>query len=205
MRLMTGLPDVGENLAPDTLVAGLVRRHHAARRRQDCCSHAALHARQLIGGRVLAPAGLGHERRPLITGWRASVYLSLIRSALNSVVLLRSREPGGRVSARCRSLDIALLAQDSRQLLIEPRGGHDHVLAVRAERVAYTGQAVCYRVTHISRASPFLKSRASRLRRSLYQHHCHWPCGHQDDFVMPGIMPSWAISRRQIRHRPNLR
>src|SRR5687767_6868890 len=60
MRLMAGLPDVGEDLAPDTLVAGLIRRHHTARRRQDCCSHAALHARQLIGGRVLTPAGLGH-------------------------------------------------------------------------------------------------------------------------------------------------
>ena len=34
---------------------------------------------------------------PLITGWRASVYLSRIRSASNCVVLLRSREPGGRV------------------------------------------------------------------------------------------------------------
>jgi hypothetical protein len=29
--------------------------------------------------------------------------------------------------------------------------------------------------------------------------------GYQLDFVMPGITPWWASSRRQIRHRPNLR
>src|SRR6478735_2317223 len=28
---------------------------------------------------------------------------------------------------------------------------------------------------------------------------------YQDDFVMPGSSPLCAISRRQIRHRPNLR
>src|SRR6478672_7273134 len=28
---------------------------------------------------------------------------------------------------------------------------------------------------------------------------------YQDDLVTPGSSPAWAISRRQIRHRPNLR
>jgi len=30
-------------------------------------------------------------------------------------------------------------------------------------------------------------------------------CGYQLDFVMPGSSPRWAIERKQIRHRPNLR
>src|SRR5664279_6274206 len=29
--------------------------------------------------------------------------------------------------------------------------------------------------------------------------------GYQEDFVTPGSSPAWAISRRQIRHSPNLR
>ena len=29
--------------------------------------------------------------------------------------------------------------------------------------------------------------------------------GHQDDLVTPGSSPAWAISRRQMRHSPNLR
>jgi hypothetical protein len=28
---------------------------------------------------------------------------------------------------------------------------------------------------------------------------------YQDDFVIPGIWPLWASSRRQMRHIPNLR
>src|SRR3569832_1051746 len=35
-----------------------------------------------------------------------------------------------------------------------------------------------------------------------------WPAAkdvYQDDFVTPGSSPACAISRRQIRHRPNLR
>lgn len=28
---------------------------------------------------------------------------------------------------------------------------------------------------------------------------------YQDDLVTPGSSPAWAISRRQMRHRPNLR
>ena len=28
---------------------------------------------------------------------------------------------------------------------------------------------------------------------------------HQDDLVTPGSSPAWAISRRQMRHSPNLR
>src|SRR5688572_7689708 len=70
MRLMIRLPDVGEDLAADALVAGLIRRHDTARSGEDGRPHAALDARQLVGGGVLATAGLGHaahaadHRRP---------------------------------------------------------------------------------------------------------------------------------------------
>ena len=45
-------------------------------------------------------------------------------------------------------LYVALLLKHARELLVQPRGRHEHVLVVRAQRVAYAGQAVCYRVTH---------------------------------------------------------
>src|SRR3712207_2906274 len=32
-----------------------------------------------------------------------------------------------------------------------------------------------------------------------------WWCAYQDDLRTPGSSPAWAISRRQIRQRPNLR
>ena len=75
--------------------------------------------------------------------------------------------------------DVALLLEDPGDALLETGGGHLRVLVQRLVGVADSGEHVCYRIgEHL---------------------------GYQLDFVMPGITPWCARSRRQIRQRPNLR
>src|SRR5215207_9052792 len=75
------------------------------------------------------------------------------------------------------AVDVALLLQDARELRLEGGGGHLDLVVVGAQSVADAGQEVCDRI-------------------GLH---------YQLDLVSPGIMPSWAISRRQMRQSPNLR
>src|SRR5215218_9314743 len=76
-------------------------------------------------------------------------------------------------------LDVALLAQDAGHLGLQARVRDDDVLVRGLDAVADPGQEVGDRVGH--------------------RH------GYQLDFVMPGMKPWWASSRRQMRHSPNLR
>src|SRR3954451_18007829 len=55
MRLMRS-PDVGDDLAADARLAGLVAGHHAVGGGHDGGAHAALHLRELGGGHVVALA-----------------------------------------------------------------------------------------------------------------------------------------------------
>jgi hypothetical protein len=51
-----------------------------------------------------------------------------------------------------------------------------------------------------------LQTRGWTPRGSTYFTECvHGLSAYQDDFVIPGICPLWASSRRQMRHSPNLR
>ena len=61
-------------------------------------------------------------------------------------------------------LDLALLAQHARQLAVQPRRRHDHVLVVRAERVPDAGQCICYRVTHLDVEYPGSPRRLGHAR-----------------------------------------
>src|SRR4051812_3715127 len=58
IRLMSGLPDVRDDLAADTLATGLVAGHHALGRGHDRGSHAALDLGDLAVADVGAAAGL---------------------------------------------------------------------------------------------------------------------------------------------------
>jgi hypothetical protein len=70
---------------------------------------------------------------------------------------------------------------------------------VRLVGVAQTSQHVCDRVSHRHVFTCFLPWFPSAdLRRSVR-------VVYQLDLVTPGSSPRCAISRRQIRHRPNLR
>src|SRR5215213_8911547 len=74
--------------------------------------------------------------------------------------------------------DVALLLEDPRHLHLQARGGDLHLVVAGADRVADAGQVI-----------------GDRIGQHRYQL----------DFVIPGMYPSWAALRRQIRQRPNLR
>src|ERR1700733_10791228 len=76
-------------------------------------------------------------------------------------------------------LDVALLLEDPRHLHLQAREGDVHLVVAGADGIANPGQVIGYRVG---------------LHR-LYQL----------DLVMPGMYPSCAASRRQIRQSPNFR
>src|SRR3954454_19297283 len=86
-------------------------------------------------------------------------------------------DPGGLVRD---AVDVALLAHDAGDLRLELRGGDVDRVVIGLEAVADAGQEIGYRVGY---------------GHAVYQL----------DLVRPGTYPSWAISRRQIRQRPNWR
>src|SRR4051794_1207722 len=77
--------------------------------------------------------------------------------------------------------DVALLLEEAGDLDLHPRARHGCLLVQRLVGVADAGEHVCDRIGQ----------------------HCF--VSYQLDFVMPGIAPWCASSRRQIRQRPNLR
>ena len=82
--------------------------------------------------------------RPLITGSRSSVYLSRMRSAWNSAVVLWLLDPGGRsVFSTAKPYDVALLLQHPCELLVHARGRDHDVVVVRVDRVPDARQEVC--------------------------------------------------------------
>ena len=78
-------------------------------------------------------------------------------------------------------LDVALVLEDARDLLLHLGGRHRRRVVQRTVGVANPGQHVGDRVGEHVRSS------------------------YQLDFVIPGTAPWCASSRRQIRHTPNLR
>src|SRR5215204_5407847 len=121
------LPDLGDDLAADARLARVVTGNHAVGRGQDRGAHAAEHLRDVLGVDVGPLAGARHapdagDHRRAVVG-----------------VLQADDDPlaGGAWAAldRLERLDVALLAQDPRELLLELRrrdldrlvGGHDPV------------------------------------------------------------------------------
>src|SRR3954451_12032577 len=102
--------------------------------------------------------------------------------AVLGVLELDADQRAGVVSGRrlgLPGLDVALLLEDAGHLALElGRGDLDDVV-LRTDRVADPRQVVGDRIGH--------------------RH------GYQLDFVMPGMKPLCASSRRQMRHTPNLR
>ena len=150
-------------------------------------------------GRSSRPATWTRSRCPCRPGpsgsCLASTYVALARArdALagrrsterrSSVYLswMRMSSPGCSAVGRLDlvAVDVALLVEDAGHLALEPRGRDLDRLVRGLDAVADRG------------------SGSRRWGRSS-------TCDHQLDFVMPGMKPLCASSRRQIRHRPNLR
>ena len=120
--------------------------------RQDRGAHAAQHPRQLVGGRRTGAGPASRSRcRPLITDSRSSVYLSSTRSASNSASSRGCGRPAGAARLLDREvLDVALLLEHARELLVHARRGDHDVVVVGVDGVADAGQEVCYGIGHRS-------------------------------------------------------
>src|SRR5215216_5795020 len=127
------LPDLGDDLAADARLAGVVAGHHAVRRGQDRGAHAAQHLREVLGVDVGPLAGARYAPDPR----------DHRRAVLGVLQVHDDAVAGGAGTALdgLERLDVALLAQDPRELLLEPRrrdldrlvGGHDPVADPRQE------------------------------------------------------------------------
>src|SRR5918995_1935162 len=204
-------PDVGENFPTHALLVGLAVGQQTLARRDDRDAQAAEHARQAGGLGVHPQAGLADAAD---AGDRALTVAAVLegdrqRAADGALGGLGHLERGG----------VALLLEDLGEAGLQLAVGHGHRVVVRLVGVAQTGQHVCDRVSHRHGASVFsllwfpvpVDSRAGpsafRWSRKARERLSRDPAGsgYQLDLVMPGSSPRWAISRRQIRHRPNLR
>src|SRR5215207_734374 len=146
MRDMARLPDLGDDLAADARLARVVAGHHAVGRGQDRGPHAAQHLRNVLGVDVGALAGPRDAPNPR----------DHRRAALGVLEPDDNPLAGGTGTALdgLERLDVALLAQDPGELLLELRrrdldrlvGGHDPV--------AYPRQKVSDGICHGHRSEP---------------------------------------------------
>src|SRR3954453_2123434 len=176
IRLMPS-PDLGDHFAPHAGAPRLVAGHDAARRRDDGRPHATLDLADARRRRVVALARA--RDAPQARDRRAAVVgvLQADGDQLAGMVL------GGRHDLE--GVDVALFAQDPRHLALELGRGDLDRLVRGVDRVADAREEIRDGVGH-----------GHGLRkRSNYQLL----------LVIPGMNPPCASSRRQIRHKPNLR
>src|SRR4051794_13085274 len=132
---LTGSPHPRDELPAHAGAPGVVAGHYSARGGDDGRAHAAQDLGDIIGVHVLAPAGLGdaleaaYYRVPVLGVLEAHTQDLAHPGRLDGVVL-----------------DVALLAQDPRQLGLELGCGHHDVVLIGDQAVADAGQEVCDRV-----------------------------------------------------------
>src|SRR3954468_3755002 len=202
VSLLLGLssPDVGEDFPTHALLVGLAVGQQSLARRDDRDAESAEHLRET---RVLgvdpeagladpAHAGDGTLAVPAVLQGDGQRLADLALGGLLDVV-------GG---------DVALLLEDLRDALLELAVRHGHRVVVRLVGVAQTSKHVCDRVSHRhgreALSPPWFRACTSGTTCSD-----RWlnrmRSDYQLDLVIPGSSPRCAISRRQMRHRPNFR
>src|SRR5262249_20652212 len=111
MRLIASSPDLRHDLAADALLARVVTGHDAVRRRDDRRAHAALDLGQVRVVGVAALAGARHAAQAVDRALALLGVLERDADDLAGVVGVRRLDVVG--------LDVALLAQNPRELLLE--------------------------------------------------------------------------------------
>src|SRR4051812_25112263 len=134
IRDMVGLPDDGQDLAADALLAGFVAGPDALGRGDDRGAHAAKHLRDVLGVDVAAAAGARDALEPADDGHARVGVLELddegvVRHALGGV-------------AHLVGADVALLLQDPRHLDLQARRRDLDGLVRGLDAVADAGQEV---------------------------------------------------------------
>src|SRR5436190_641996 len=124
-------PHVGDDLAADAALTRLVAGHHPHRGAQNRGPHPAHHPRDLLVRDVAPPSRARDPPQP------ADHRPPLAR------VLERDSDdlPHGR-GLDVEPVDVALLLEDPRDLLLQPGGGHLDVDMLGVDRVADPGQVV---------------------------------------------------------------
>src|SRR5438876_1606562 len=223
MRLIPSSPHVRQDLAAAGLLLGLAAGHEPRRGRHDRDAETAEDPWHL------GLAGVDPQARPADApdardrGGLAADVLQLhheLRAGREHFALLRGLPLArgfGRVSG-----DEALGLQDPGDLDLDPARRDHHVLVAGAGGVADPREHVAHRIVDRDAA------RAPRLGHDDPARtwglavgaigplrgrwlggcrcgFCRHLCSYQLDFVTPGSSPTSARSRKQIRHRPNLR
>src|SRR6478735_8347201 len=135
IRLMSRSPDVGDHLAADAFLLGLVPGHDPDRGADDRGPGAAVDARYLLVVDVAAAARTGD---PFEAGDHRATVLGVLEADLDLLAHL------GRLFVEIA--DVALLLEDAGHLHLQPRGGDLHLVVAGADRVADPGQVIGYRV-----------------------------------------------------------
>src|SRR2546426_1376626 len=200
-------PHVREDLATEAFALRLTTGHHAGGGRDDHHAQPAEDARHLRLARVHPKARLADAANP--RNGRQLAHELQPKEDLAGARLLVAR-------------DEAFVAEDARDLELGPARRNAHRLMARARGVANAREHVGHRVVrHPDALRPgFLGRRRGLARRSvgpvlpgllahaahlLFGQHAHLYLPHQLDFVTPGNSPISARSRKQIRHKPNIR
>src|SRR5262245_983437 len=132
---LIALPDEGEDLAADASLGGLAGGDHAGRRGQDRGAEPAEDAWEAVLLGVDATPGLGDARA---VGGDALAVLAELE--------LDHEVVHGRRLDDAVALDVALLVEQARDLLLHARGRHGDRVVHRAIRVANPAQHVCDRI-----------------------------------------------------------
>src|SRR5215213_10847137 len=141
-----GSPDLGDDLAADARLARVVAGHHAVGRGHDRGAHAAEHLGDVLGVDVRALAG---ARDALDPGDHRDAGLGVLQRHDEALA-----GGAGRAVMGLEGLDVALLAKDAGELLLQVRRGHLDRLVGGHDAVADPGQEVRDGVRH-AHAAPY--------------------------------------------------
>src|SRR6476661_7870818 len=205
-HVSVSLPDVGEDFPTHALLVCLAVGQQTVRRRQDRDAEATENLGQVRRLGVDAQAGLAHAAHAGDGALAVRAVLEVDGQRLADLGLLDL--PGG---------DVALGLEDLGDVLLELRVRHGDDVVVRRVGVPHAGQHVRNRVSHGHGGLFALPHRgfghrdALRALRADLRCQRFWlvfgwlPVDYQELLVTPGSSPACAISRRQMRQRPNLR
>src|SRR5216684_598081 len=178
------LPDVCQHFAAEALTGRLAPAHDSFGCAENGDAEPTEDSRDLCLARVHAQAGAAD---PL----HARDHASAIGASLED----DTHRLSGSVSLDLVAGDVALVLQDARDLELQLGSRDLHLGMPSRVRVAHAGEHVRDRVAHDSRR---WAAHGLGVFRDCCSHH-------QLDFVTPGMRPSAARLRKQMRHMPNLR
>src|SRR3954454_17643546 len=197
---VSSLPDVGEDFPTHALLVCLAVGQQALARRDDRDAQAAEHLRETRVLGVDPETGLADPANTRDGALAVAAVLERDGQRLADLALGRLLHVERR--------DVALLLEDLRDALLELAVRHGNRVVVRLVGVAQTSEHVCDRVSHRhgreALSPPWFRACTSGTTCSD-----RWlnrmRSDYQLDLVIPGSSPRCAISRRQMRHRPNFR